>query len=238
MSLWENLPVTCYFRDFFLTCWVQLNLLTVSSVVMSCQMRPTESKTDLVMLKVAVKTWHNTGDTRETRTVLTLCVEVTSTTANTVSLLVNPTLQPDRWHLLSSTDCKRKGKPENLLRDCRQGSTALGRVTEQGFGKRNRSCNHLSPKAADVETETSSLWVNSSPLLTVGTRKSYHHPMPHDECPGDNQQNGTALGNPFSLKFLLVHLSQCAGTTGSFTSLELLFSEFHLPNSSFNFNLK
>lgn len=130
MSLWENLPITCYFRDFFLPCWVQLNLLTVSSVVMSCQMRPTESKTDLVMLKVAVKTWHNTGDTRETRNVLTLCVEFTSTTASRVSLLVNPTLQPDRWHLLSSTDCKRKGKPKNLLRDCRQGSTALGRVTE------------------------------------------------------------------------------------------------------------
>lgn len=174
------------------------------------------------MLKVAVKTWHNTEDKKETRNVLALCVEFTSTTVNRVSLLVNPTLQSDRWHLLSSTDCKKKGKPENLLRDCRQGSTAPGRVTEQGFGKKNRSCNHRSPRQLMRETETSSLWVHSSRLLAVGTRKSYHHPMPHDECPGDNQQNGTALGNPFSLKLLLVHLSQGAGTTGSFTSLELL----------------
>nr|XP_048298024.1 F-box/LRR-repeat protein 17 [Myodes glareolus] len=43
-----------------------------------------ESKTDLVMLKVAAKTWHNTGDTRETRNALALCVEFTSTTANRI----------------------------------------------------------------------------------------------------------------------------------------------------------
>lgn len=88
------------------------------------------------------------------------------------------------------------------------------------------------------ETETSFLWVHSSRLLTVGTRKSYHHPMPHGECPGDNQQNGTASGNQFSFKLLLVRFSQCVGKTGAFMSLEHLFSEFHLPNSSPNYKLK